>query len=65
MKTEVSSFKIASVMIRYGGSFVKHLGEALLCADSENRERIKNGFRNYWEQYSEMALKLDEKGNEE
>lgn len=44
-------FKIAANMQKFGGSFVKHLGAALGCADANNIQRIKNAFPDYWTQY--------------
>lgn len=32
--------KIANNMIRFGGSFMRNLGEALMVADSENSRKI-------------------------
>ena len=54
-------------MIKYGGSFVRHLAAAALCADADNLGRIKAAFPELWARYEEFA-KLDkereEKGNE-
>lgn len=47
----------AIAMQRRGGSFVQYLGRALAAADLENRERIKEAFPEYWEQYRAMAEK--------
>ena len=47
--------EIVETMVRYGGSFVRHLGEACRFADSVNIERIKKAFPEYWEQYAMMA----------
>ena len=41
----------AKAMKRYGGSFVKALGEALLLADVDNAERIRRAFTDYWANY--------------
>ena len=41
----------AKAMKRFGGSFVKALGEALLLADEENADRIANAFPHYMEKY--------------
>lgn len=32
------------------GTFAKHLGEALMCADGKNSVRIKNAFPELWEE---------------
>lgn len=47
----------AEAMRRYGGGFVKALGEALAHADPRNRERIHDAFPEYWKQYRERAEK--------
>lgn len=44
-------------MIKYGGSFVKRLGEALARADSFNTRKIKNAFSEYWEEYKSFGVK--------
>lgn len=46
--------KVSKNMIRYGGSFVICLGEALLHADEINQQKIKTTFAEYWQQYKEM-----------
>jgi len=48
---------VAITMIKYGGSFVKALGQALMAADQVNTQKIKEAFSEYWKQYKEMALK--------
>ena len=45
---------VAENMKNYGGSFVSSLGEALIHADEENAERIKETWPEYWKQYKEM-----------
>ena len=46
---------VANAMIRFGGSFVKLLGQALLHADHINTEKIKRTFSDYWIKYLTMA----------
>ncbi len=46
--------EVAEAMIKYGGSFVKALGQALMLADNENAQRIKIAFKEYWEKYKKM-----------
>ena len=48
---------IAENMMRYGGSFVKHLGEALMHADPANTQKIKNTWSDCWEKYLNIARK--------
>ena len=45
------SLQVAKAMIKYGGSFVEHLGYALENADVKNMMRIKHAFPDYWEKY--------------
>ena len=48
---------VADAMIRRGGSFVHHLGHALLRADQFNTRTIKLAFPGYWTEYLEWAKK--------
>lgn len=45
---------VARMMIKHGGGFVQHLGEALMRADANNAERIKKAFPDYWQTYMDM-----------
>jgi hypothetical protein len=45
---------VAKAMIRWGGSFVKALGDALLCADPSNSVKIAGTFPDYWRRYLAM-----------
>ena len=42
---------IAENMLRYGGSFVKSLGECLIRADRINRYKLADAFMNYILEY--------------
>jgi len=54
--------RIIEAMQTYGGSFVKVLAQAAQLADSENLDRIKCAFPDYWEKYMIMADRIqDEK----
>jgi len=57
---EEEKFAVAEAMIRHGGSFVKALGQALMLADSDNAEKIKTAFKEYWEKYWEIYKKVKE-----
>jgi hypothetical protein len=46
---------VLQAMVRYGGSFMKFLGEAGFRADSINLAKIKRTWPEDWEQYREMA----------
>ncbi len=50
-----NTLEIARTMIKYGGSFVKNLGQALLVADPENTRIIKESWPEYWERYESMS----------
>jgi len=52
---KVIDYDIAQQMIRYGGSFVGALGEAVIRADSDNLRRLREAFPEYWEEYSEFS----------
>lgn len=43
---------VAQNMIDYGGSFVVHLGKMITIADPHNLHRIKQAFKDYWDEYS-------------
>lgn len=50
--SEPTSFQVAEAMIRFGGSFVQSLGQALLRADDVNASKIKATWPDYWLAYS-------------
>lgn len=54
-------YKVVEAMETFGGSFVKALADCFRAADSRNYALLKATFANYWETYTEMAGKLDEK----
>jgi len=45
------SLQVSNAMIKYGGSFVAHLGYTLQHADMKNMMRIKHAFPDYWGDY--------------
>ncbi len=47
--------KVSNNMIKFGGSFVKALGTALMSADPINAQKIKSTFGAYWEQYKNLG----------
>ena len=51
LQTQEEKVTVSENMIRYGGSFIKALGEALRHADPMNTTKIKHTFSKYWEQY--------------
>ena len=54
MKLMQDSLAVSRAMTKYGGSFVKRLGDALLHADPNNTQKIKDTFSEYWEKYLEI-----------
>jgi len=48
--------KVAEAMEMHGGGFVSRLGAALAHADSDNAERIKKAFPEYWKQYKDLGV---------
>jgi hypothetical protein len=55
MKDEV--LMVGEAMRKYGGGFVRALGIALQQADSENTQKIKDTWADYWAKYKEIAEK--------
>lgn len=51
---DIEPYIVSNNMIKYGGSFVKALGQALKCADHINQRKIKEAFPGYWKQYYEF-----------
>lgn len=47
---------VSRAMTKYGGSFVKLLGDALLHADPNNTQKIKDTFSEYWVKYLEIYV---------
>jgi hypothetical protein len=48
-------WEVIQTMKEFGGSFVRALAEAFLCADSNNVARLKAAFPDYWAQYEDFA----------
>lgn len=48
----MSDQEITNAMVKYGGSFVQALGRAAQLADSDNMERLKIAFPEYWSNYA-------------
>lgn len=47
---------VSQNMIKYGGSFVRCLGEALSHADANNVKKIRQAFPEYWKEYLKAGL---------
>ena len=52
--------QVAKAMMKWGGSFVLCLGEALMRADPVNAQKIHDAFPECWEEYLEKSKKLEE-----
>jgi len=51
MSIEEERIIVSENMYKYGGSFVKKLGDLLVSADGNNLRRIKLAWPEYWEEY--------------
>jgi len=56
-KIEDEKITVADNMVKFGGSFVRSLGEALYHADPINTRKIKDTFSEYWEQFLNFKKK--------
>jgi len=54
-KCKMSDFEITECMILNGGTFVSRLGMLFRVADSENREKLKLAFSEYFQNYEKFA----------
>lgn len=54
--SEPIDYDVWMAMKTYGGSFVQHLGELFLFADSTNHAKLKAAFPDYWAKYRELAI---------
>lgn len=48
---ELEKDTVTRNMTTYGGHFVQYLGVAIMYADSDNTERIKQAFPELWDKY--------------
>jgi len=48
-------WETAKAMQVWGGDFVRNLGKLFWMADSDNQERIKSAFPDYWKRYTDLA----------
>lgn len=51
-------WETTEAMIRFGGSFVRALGQAFRVADAANTARLKAAFPEYWAKYRDLAATL-------
>ncbi len=57
MEIEEEKIIVSQAMIRFGGSFMKGIGEALSHADHNNQRKIKLMWPMDWEKYLEFGVK--------
>ena len=55
---------VGNLMFEIGGQFVASLARAYQFADSSNRQKIRNTFREYWSRYFALAQQEKAKSNE-
>lgn len=53
----MDKIEIAKAMMMYGGSFARHLGEALAHADANNEQRIRDAFPELMVKYESFVKK--------
>jgi hypothetical protein len=51
----MTDHEITEAMLRFGGSFVQHLGQLWRAGDEINRRALKAAFPAYWAQYRDLA----------
>lgn len=54
--TDVNDYDIIAAMSKYGGDFVKQLAYLWQRGDSDNKDRIKATWPEYWIRYTEYAI---------
>jgi hypothetical protein len=54
---------VGNLMFEIGGQFVSSLSRAYQFADSSNRQKIRNTFREYWMKYAELVAAEVSKAN--
>ena len=54
---------VGNLMFEIGGQFVASLARAYQFADSSNRQKIRNTFREYWSRYFALAQQEKAKSN--
>ena len=63
MTLEEEKYFVSQGMRKYGGSFVKALGEALAHADPYNAEKIKNNWSKLWKEYALIGHQIEIAGD--
>ena len=60
---EEEKYFVSLGMRKFGGSFVKALGEALAHADPKNSRLIKQTWPDYWKEYAKKGHDLELAGD--
>ncbi len=63
MTLEEEKHFVSLGMRKFGGSFVKALGEALAYADTANTIKIKETWKDYWKEYAEIGHNMELAGD--
>ena len=63
MSLEEEKYFVSQGMRKFGGSFVKALGEALAHADPQNTRKIKATWFDYWKEYAKKGHDLELAGD--
>lgn len=58
MDIEEEKYFVSQAMLKFGGSFVKALGEALAHADPQNTRKIKAAWPEYWAEYLKISKEV-------
>lgn len=61
MTETISNFQIGQAMEKYGGSFIKGLGQALQHSDEQNAAKIKAAWPDHWREYEIIAERDEDK----
>ncbi|MCK5281842.1 MAG: hypothetical protein KAK00_00370 [Nanoarchaeota archaeon] len=53
------SITVSKGMLKYGGSFIRSIGESLNHADDNNKQKIKDTWPEEWNKYPELGLCIE------
>ena len=59
MSNDELNRKAARLMVMRGGRFMKQIGEAWLCADPVNADRLVAAFPEKFNEYRQQALEME------
>jgi hypothetical protein len=55
--SDLTDYDVIEAMVRYGGSFVRSLGQLYRQADADNQRRLREAFQEYFTEYRDIALR--------